>query len=301
MASMVPSPSIADLSSTPPRPRRHFRRNAALAVIVLLALIWAGYRRLPSSAETGTVFHGATAATSIAAEKPSFRVGTFNIHGGEGRDGRLDLDRTAACLQKLDFVALNEVYGRLHWESAGQAESLGQALQMPWLFAPSEYRWGHDHFGNAVLCSLPVRSWERIPLPRQYGHSCRNFLLAAAEYRGQTLHVVVTHLDRSDDRERHRQFQVVADRFLALAEPAILMGDMNTTADEPVMTQLLATPGVRDPLAEILGDKTPRRIDWLLTRGLDTVDAGLIDNGASDHPCVWAELRLPGDARRLAR
>jgi endonuclease/exonuclease/phosphatase family metal-dependent hydrolase len=167
---------------------------------------------------------------------------------------------------------------------------------MPWLFAPAEHRWGHDHFGNAVLCSLPVQAWERIPLPRHYGHSCRNVVLLSAAYRGRTLRLVVTHLDRGDDRDRDRQLQTVAALFLGQQEPAILLGDLNTTGDEPLLAQLLSTPGVHDPVAEILGPKTPRRIDWMLTRGLETVDAGVIENDASDHPCVWAELKLPGDA-----
>ncbi len=296
MASTLPSPLIVDLRPiAPPRTRWQMRRSVILAFVGALTIAWAGYRRVPCGAETGTAFYGES-TPDAAVEKKCIRVGSFNIHGGEGRDGRLDLQRTAACLQGLDLVALNEVYGRFYWESAGQAELLARKLSMPWLFVPAEYRWGHNHFGNGMLCSLPIRSWERIPLPRRYGHSCRNLLLLAAAYRGKTLHVVATHLDRSDDRERSNQFHTVADLFLALAEPAILLGDLNTAGDDALLSELLSQPGVRDPVAEILGDKAPRRIDWLLTRGLDTVDAGLLDNDASDHPCVWAELKLAGDS-----
>ena len=51
--------------------------------------------------------------TNAAASQPSpqlalvhkgLRVGTFNIDGGEGLDGQLDLARTASCLQQLDVV-----------------------------------------------------------------------------------------------------------------------------------------------------------------------------------------------------
>lgn len=301
MATTIPSPLIVDLRPlAPPRPRWRARRSVVLATVAALVIVWAGYRRVPCGAETGTAFYGSSAPDS-AAEKASIRVASFNIHGGRGRDGRVDLERTAGCLQGVELAALNEVYGRLYWETADQAESLARILNMPWLFVPAEHRWGHNHFGNAVLCSLPVRSWERIPLPRRYGHSCRNMLLLAAAFRSHTLHVVVTHLDRSDDRERRNQFQAAADLFLALAEPAILLGDLNTTGDDVLLSNLLQSPGVRDPLAEVLGDRTPPRIDWLLTRGLETVDAGFIDSDASDHPCVWAELSLAGDANRLAR
>ncbi|HVX62689.1 MAG TPA: endonuclease/exonuclease/phosphatase family protein [Pirellulales bacterium] len=299
MATPASSPSIVT-GSTPSAPRRSGRRAIVAAIVAVLALIWAGYRRLPAGPATGTDFCG-PAAVLAATERSSFRVGSFNIHGGEGRDERLDLARTAECLKTLDVVGLNEVYGRMFWESSGQAEALGESLQMPWLFAPAEHRWGHGHFGNAALCRLPVSVWERIPLPQRYGHSCRNALLLSTHFRGRTLRLVITHLDRSDDRERNRQFQAVSALFLEQQEPAILLGDLNTTGDESLLAELLSTAGVHDPLSEILGDKTPRRIDWLLTRGLETVDAGLIDNGASDHPCVWAELKLTRDAERPAR
>ncbi|HEV7224685.1 MAG TPA: endonuclease/exonuclease/phosphatase family protein [Pirellulales bacterium] len=285
--------SPAEVERQPATPRRSAGRLAALALAIAIALLWAGYRRTPCGSEAGTAFQEAAASDARAVEKPTLRVATFNIHGGEGRDGRLDLQRTAACLAGADLVALNEVYGSYFWEGPGQAEILGRRTKSAWLFAPAEHRWGHDHFGNAALTSLAVRSWQRIPLPRQYGHSCRNLLLVSLDYRGRTIRAVITHLDRSDARDRSRQLQLASELFLGLAEPALLLGDMNTTADEPSLEQLLSSPGVGDPVAEVLGEKTPRRIDWILTRGLETVDAGLIDVGASDHPCVWAELRLP--------
>jgi endonuclease/exonuclease/phosphatase (EEP) superfamily protein YafD len=67
---------------------------------------------------------------------------------------------------------------------------------------------------------------------------------------------------------------------------------MNSPAADPHIQHLLNTTGVRDPVADALGDDAPPRIDWIFSRGLRTIDAGLIDTGASDHPCVWAELVL---------
>ena len=284
-------------------PARSSKRGGWLLAIAigLSTLWWAGYRRTPCGSDVGTRFSRDGAVREFAAGKATFRVATFNIHGGEGRDGRLDLRRTADSLRGADLVALNEVYGRWYWEVAGQAEILGRELQLAWLFAPSERRWGHEHFGNAALTSLKVESWQKIPLPRDAGHSCRNLLLAAFSFRGRTIRAAITHLDRGDARDRQRQLEMAADLFLGLEEPAILLGDMNATADEPAIARLLSTPGVCDPLAEIMGANTPRRIDWILTRGLETADAGLIESDASDHPCVWAELRLPGDGGQAAR
>jgi hypothetical protein len=68
------------------------------------------------------------------------------------------------------------------------------------------------------------------------------------------------------------------------------MGDLNTAADDPDLRRLLASPGVRDLVGETAARDSSRRIDWILARGLHSVQAGIVDTGASDHPLVWAEV-----------
>ena len=109
--------------------------------------------------------------------RDSFRVGTFNIHGCTGADGRRDVDRVADCLKDLDFVALNEVHGPRFWERDDQAALLGRRLGMPWLFAPATRDWHCIDFGNGLLTSLPVESWQRIPLAASNGRGYRNAVL----------------------------------------------------------------------------------------------------------------------------
>ena len=44
-------------------------------------------------------------------------------------------------------------------------------------------------------------------------------------------------------------------------------------------------------MSKILGpEKAVRLIDHIFVRGLRPVNAGVRDDGASDHPLVWAEL-----------
>jgi endonuclease/exonuclease/phosphatase family metal-dependent hydrolase len=116
-------------------------------------------------------------------------------------------------------------------------------------------------------------------------------LLVEVEQGPSALHVLVTHLDRVQDRAA--QLDRVTAEFLSLPEPALLMGDLNTTADDPQLARLLAEPGVRDLVAEGLGPKPPPvRIDWILGRGLRALQAGVVDTRASDHPLVWAEVEV---------
>lgn len=222
----------------------------------------------------------------------TIRVGTFNIRGGKGLDDRRDLDRTAECLGNLDLVGLSEVHGPWLWQDEDQAEVLGHKLGLAWLFAPTEMRWWHYRFGNGLLTSLPVVRWQRIPLSRQFGESYRNVLWTVLEFAGQRIHVLVTHIDRSDDRDRRAQLDAVAELFLSLEAPVILLGDMNSTAADPPIGRLLAEPEVEDCLGKVLDDHGTGRIDWIFARGLEAVDAAMCHNGASDHPSFWAELKL---------
>jgi endonuclease/exonuclease/phosphatase family metal-dependent hydrolase len=93
-------------------------------------------------------------------------------------------------------------------------------------------------------------------------------------------------------QDRAAQLASVIEAFLALPAPAIMMGDLNTLADDPQMARLLARDDVHDAVAEALGRQAPQRIDWILTRGLRGVASGVERNEASDHPLVWAELEL---------
>jgi len=236
--------------------------------------------------------------TNDARARPTIRFGTFNIHGGTGTDGRRDLDRVAEDLRGLDFVALNEVHGWSALSGSDQAELLGRRLGMQWLFASANEKWYYQEFGNGFLTRLPVAYWERIPLPREVDRSYRNMVLVALDYRPPKhspvpIRLLITHVNRRYDAEREAQLRVVIAQYLALPEPAVLLGDLNSEANDPQIRRLLGTPGVHDALGEKLGTKAAGQIDWIIARGLRPVDAGIYDNGASDHPLVWAELELP--------
>ncbi|MGO9114585.1 MAG: endonuclease/exonuclease/phosphatase family protein [Thermoguttaceae bacterium] len=268
------------------------RRRVLSSLVLLLALagfVWLASRPQPTGPAEGTRLDGQT--TGIAdPPRDSFRVGTFNIHGCTGADGRRDVDRVANCLKDLDFAALNEVHGPRLWESDNQAALLGRRLGVPWLFAPATRDWHCIDFGNGLLTSLPVESWQRIPLEANNGRGYRNAVLVRLRQRERTISVLMTHIARSDDRIREQQLRQTIDRYLALPAPAIFLGDLNSEATEPEISRLLAAPGVIDAVEQKLGPRAPPRIDFVFVRGLRVLDAGLRDEGASDHPLAWAEV-----------
>jgi endonuclease/exonuclease/phosphatase family metal-dependent hydrolase len=272
------------------------RRHAACAVTLLtiggLAMVASDHRSLPSA--QGTIFHGTVyrgmAKPRNQSTRRTLRVASFNIHSGRNAAGEFNLNRIAELLGGYDLVGLNEVRGAYQWQHGDQAEQLGRKLDMPWLFAPTTRRWLRDDFGNGALCSLPIVEWQRIPLAGTRGKGHRNYLHCTLDHQGQSIAVLVTHLDRVQDRAA--QLTSVIDAFLALPAPAIMMGDLNTLADDPQLVRLLSRDDVHDAVAEGLGRQPPQRIDWIFTRGLRGVASGVERNGASDHPLVWAELEL---------
>ncbi len=205
--------------------------------------------------------------------RPTIRFGTFNIHGGKGIDGRRDLDRVAECLRDLDFVALNEVHGWSALSGSDQAELLGRRVGMQWLFASANQQWYYREFGNGFVTRLPVAYWERIPLPTQFDRSYRNMVLVALQGRPAKhdpipIRLLITHINRRYDAERQAQLRVVIAQYLALPEPAVLLGDLNSDGNDPQIRRLLGTPGVRDAVGAKLGPKASEQIDWIIARGL---------------------------------
>ncbi len=257
-----------------------------LAALLVVGLIgWHASLRQPTGpAEGGTIQPGSLSV----ADKSTFRLATFNIHRGRDARGRLDLARTAKVLQGFDFACLNEVAGRWPWQAADQAQTLGQLTERAWLFAPFERRWYCYEFGNAVLSSLPILDWRRLSLASD-ANQPRSAVLATVGVGHRTFRAIVVHASRRTTRAE--ELRSVFSLFLATRPPVALLGDLNTRADDPQIRQLLATPGVVDPLTAAPG-VSREHIDWILLRGLRALGAGMVDEGASDHPLFWAEVEF---------
>jgi len=263
---------------------RRFLAGVLLLTLSIGAIVGTGADRVQAPPLSGTGFRGPVNA--IPSDRPTLRIGVYNIRGGRGTDDRHDLTRTASALRDVQVVGLNEVRGQGQDDNAGE---LGRLLNLPSLFAPSERRWWRDSFGNGMLCALPVEGWVRLPLPGTQGAGHRTALLTRVVWNDRVVNVLVTHIDRTTDRAV--QLRTVIDLFQSLEPPSVLMGDLNTNRDDEQL-QALIREGATDALGTILRERDqPGRIDWILTRGLTVTDAGWIDQGASDHPFVWAEVK----------
>lgn len=273
---------------SPTKPLR--RRWRLLAVAALFGLVFAwGSDRQPADATKFVAWR--VHHPLHLPDENVLRIASFNIHGGKGSDGALNLSRIGDELRNVDFAGLYEVHAILFGQFADQADELGQKLGLRSAFLATERRWWRDHFGNAVVTSLPVMNVQRMPLIGTRGKAFRQAVLFDILWNDVVTHVLMVHIDSQQDREP--QLRTVIDLFQALNAPAVLMGDLNSGPDDKWIAGLLSQPGVQSTLHVKLGDAAPKdNIDWIITRGLECVDTEYVDRGASDHPVVKATLRI---------
>ncbi|MEX0701077.1 MAG: endonuclease/exonuclease/phosphatase family protein [Planctomycetales bacterium] len=269
---------------------RTLLRGGLIAALLVALALAVGSDRVPADPTAPLRITGDV--VRAADPEGPLRIATFNIHGGKGPDGRTDLARTAEALAGVDFAVLQEVRGG--WRAGeNQAAELGNRLGLQAVFVAAERRWWRDGFGNGLLSRLPVEAIHRVPLVNTQGKSYRTATIAEIGHRGETVRVLAAHIARGADREA--QLQAVCRLFLSLESPAVLLGDLNTSADDPQLAALLAHPETTAVVGA--GDAEQggaTGIDWILARGLRRIRAEVRDHAASDHPAIYAELELLG-------
>jgi endonuclease/exonuclease/phosphatase family metal-dependent hydrolase len=251
-------------------------------------------------------------AAVAAADLPrEIRVITYNIHHGEGLDGKLDLERIAKVLvaEKPDIVALQEVdQGTRRTNGVDQPAELARLTGMRVVFGRNiDYDGGG--YGTAVLTRLPIRSHESVKLKSFYAPTADNpeqrgvQVLELGEAEGPHLWFLCTHLDyRPPDEER----MASAKRINGLAaergdDLMVMAGDLNATPESRVMAEfgkqwkIAGARNLANPLLTFPAQKPDRWIDYILVRPAerwDVVEVRVFDEPvASDHRPLLAVLR----------
>jgi endonuclease/exonuclease/phosphatase family metal-dependent hydrolase len=251
-------------------------------------------------------------ACSLAVGKTSFgdepgrtiRVLTYNIHHGEGADGKLDLERIAKVImsEKPDLVALQEVDQKTkRTGGVDQLERLAILTGMFSTFGPAmDYQGGS--YGVGILSRWPLIGAKTHSLPAPTGVEPRAVLSAevAIDDRGTKIRFLGTHVDhRSDPAQRTAQVARIRELFPPKPDglSELLAGDFNATPDSEVIKSLLTewtdTASGQTFLTSPAGSPK-RRIDYILLRpstGWRVVETRALDESvASDHRPVLAIL-----------
>jgi endonuclease/exonuclease/phosphatase family metal-dependent hydrolase len=184
-------------------------------------------RRAPSinAANTGYI-------VPIAAEFPSVRVVTYNIHTCIGVDRRYDPARIAEVLREIDadIACLQEVGNRRHIERhADQWTYLGDAAGYRVVLGGSARR---GRFDNAILTRFPVLTARRLDLTVA-DYPPRGALDADLLIGDRVLRVIATHFGlRAGERRLQANRLMMALGEITgpkrhQADAVLLMGDLN--------------------------------------------------------------------------
>lgn len=255
-----------------------------------------------------TACHTSAPPQTMPAEPLRLRVLTYNIHHGEGTDGKLDLERIAEVIKQAnpDLVALQEVDRETQRTNrVDQAARLGELTEMPHYFAQAmPYQGGG--YGNAMLSKTSdyLAYGETIPLKSPPDHEPRSVGIAEIDPWGEDEPIVVfatTHFSNETGATRYFQAkQLTKDIIFSPWRTAIFAGDFNFTPGSDPYNELIKTGWV--DTAAAFGNPQPTspagnprsRIDYIFVRPADrwrVIDVQVLDEPiASDHRPVLVEL-----------
>jgi endonuclease/exonuclease/phosphatase family metal-dependent hydrolase len=234
----------------------------------------------------------------------TFRVMTYNIHHGEGVDGRVDLERIAELIRRegVDLVALQEVdRGVARTGRRDLAGELAALTGMSCVFS-NNYSFQGGEYGNALLSRWPVSRWQNTHYRMLREGEQRGLLRVELEVVGRRLVVMNTHLDyRPQDDERLsnvREISEIAGDYPG--DPLIICGDFNAVPGSPTH---VAMKGRFDDAWEAVGvgegftyssTEPKRRIDYVFFRrgaGVVPVMAWVPASLGSDHLPLVVEFK----------
>jgi endonuclease/exonuclease/phosphatase family metal-dependent hydrolase len=233
------------------------------------------------------------------------RVLSYNIHHGEGLDGRVDLERIAEVIRAsgADLVALQEVdRGVERTGRTDQPARLAALTGMRVVFERNIEFQGGD-YGNAVLSRLPVERHRNHFLPSFHDREQRGLLEVHVRAGGGRLAFYATHFDyHPGDDERMASVAFLRERTATQGDiPLIVAGDLNATPHSRVLAEAAAflantCPGDAESAWTYPADTPTKRIDYILTNdhpGLRCVAFRVIPEAvASDHRPVLAVFEI---------
>jgi endonuclease/exonuclease/phosphatase family metal-dependent hydrolase len=254
---------------------------------------------------SGMTLSAAAQGVEKQAPRPTvIRVLSYNIHHGEGIDGKLDLERIAKVIQSsnADLIALQEVdRNTKRTGSCDQAAMLAELTTMHFAFGANIELQGGE-YGNAVLSRFPITKTQNHRLPLRDNGEQRGALEVEIQYSPDLppFTLIATHFDhRPSDQERIESATMI-NQMVATSDSlhAILAGDLN---DDPASRTLVELETQwqctnAEPLPTIPVDKPTRQIDFVLFRPTTrwtTIETRVLDEPlASDHRPILATLEL---------
>ncbi|MDT8389197.1 MAG: endonuclease/exonuclease/phosphatase family protein [Lentisphaeria bacterium] len=249
----------------------------------------------------------------VSATPPdTLRVMTYNAHSCIGMDGKLDVERVARVIARVnpDVVALQELdVGRARSHGTDQAQLIARYLEMAFHFHPA-MRVEEERYGDAILTHLPMRLIKAGSLPGLADRprlEPRGALWVAVDLNGIEFQIINTHLGLSR-RERMAQVEaLLGGDWLGHEQcrgPVILCGDFNARPTSSPCRRLArhlkdvqAAAQDHRPKSTFFARFPILRIDHIfISPGLDVtsidIPASKLARVASDHLPLVADVRV---------
>ena len=232
------------------------------------------------------------------------RVMSYNIHHGEGIDGKFDLERIARIITdaKADIVGLQEVdRGTERTQRRDLPAELARLTGMIVRFDKNIPHQGGE-YGNAVLTRFPIKRATNTHLKSFANGEQRGVQQLVLDVHGREVLFLNTHLDARRDPAEREHSATELQRIVAAAGamPIVVVGDFNAAPTAPSIAKVHefltdAWPLVnQDPGFTIPVKKPTRRIDyvWITKQSVEPLKMEVLQSEASDHLPIVAELRL---------
>lgn len=241
-----------------------------------------------------------------ASDDAEIRVLCYNIHYGQGTDGKYDIPRLAAVIKaaRPHLVALQEVdVGVKRSERIHEAQELSRLTGIPVRFGPTQHYEG-GLFGNAVMSVFPFEDVLIQPLPytestpEQTTYPRAAICCTLKHPQLGSFRLISTHFQHNVEADRVAEAEAINRHFGESDVLTILAGDMNAVpGSAPIqILERCWQHAIDDPPAPSAPSTAPRsRIDYVFWRGeqLACVSCRVIDEPlASDHCPVLVTFRI---------
>jgi endonuclease/exonuclease/phosphatase family metal-dependent hydrolase len=160
------------------------------------------------------------------------RILCFNIHGGYSLDGRRDLSRVHALLEKLqiDIAVFQEMETRpCRGGTATDVNELAGGARPYHLMGPT-LKDGLGWYGNLLVSRYPIKRAQVHSMEKKWDIEPRNAVDCVIETPLGTLRIIGTHLSLAA-WERRNEVPMLIDLVEQVEEeeknPVFLMGDIN--------------------------------------------------------------------------
>lgn len=238
------------------------------------------------------LFFAVLGLTTQATFGRNVKVMTYNVHNGVGLDKKRDHRRIADVIdrQKPDFVAIQEVDSATN--RSGHTDVLGEiaeAAGMVPVYAPS-IKFDGGLYGIGLLSKTAPLSVERIPLP---GREESRMLLVA---RFNDFVIIDTHLSLTPE-DALASTEIIGNVLNTTGDlPVILMGDLNSLPDSPVIKALRRDFTIVSPIdtPTFPANSPTEQIDYVMIKSAKpfvVTRTEIIDEEtASDHRPIAVQL-----------